>query len=277
MSEDREMVSPGLLVRVWVVVLLVAAAATVARGDVHLPKLLSSNSGAAERAKKGDKRKGHGICHDPSLRDLPSRVGLVRDLRNRDALRALRDNHKIKFGTCAVVGNAGNLQATKYGAVIDSHDMVFRMNQAPTRGYEDVVGRRASFRLINKEWVTEWVKGHKWLPKEEGLVLITRGDNEVRRGRNKYTSILGVSSVKKDVERWTRKSGTEVMQFNKSLAAAAWKKILAFQKCIGSDKKCDRCKATSGMLAIISAVILCDRVTVYGMGGSRFAGEYPYQ
>ena len=211
------------------------------------------------------------------MRDLPSRVGLVRDLRNRDALRALRDNHKIKFGTCAVVGNAGNLQATKYGAVIDSHDMVFRMNQAPTRGYEDVVGRRASFRLINKEWVTEWVKGHKWLPKEEGLVLITRGDNEVRRGRNKYTSILGVSSVKKDVERWTRKSGTEVMQFNKSLAAAAWKKILAFQKCIGSDKKCDRCKATSGMLAIISAVILCDRVTVYGMGGSRFAGEYPYQ
>ena len=46
------MVSPGLLVRVWVGVLLVAAAATVARGDVHLPKLLSSNSGAAERANR---------------------------------------------------------------------------------------------------------------------------------------------------------------------------------------------------------------------------------
>uniref|UniRef100_A0A7S2SWJ5 beta-galactoside alpha-(2,6)-sialyltransferase n=1 Tax=Chloropicon primus TaxID=1764295 RepID=A0A7S2SWJ5_9CHLO len=252
-------------------------AGSSAKLDLHIPSVFTgSSSGVADRAKKGEKKKGHGICHDPSLRDLPPMVGLVRDIRNRDALKTLRDKHKIKFGSCAVVGNAGTMQATAYGAVIDSHDVVFRLNQAPTKGYESIVGSRATFRLINKEWVTEWAKDQKWLPREDGLVLITRGDNEVRLGRKKYTHILGVSKVKKDVEKWSRKSGTAVMQFNKSLAAAAWKKILAFQKCTDSDKKCDRCKATSGMLAIMSSVILCENVTVYGMGGSRFAGEYPY-
>ena len=36
-------------------------------------------------------------------------------------------------------------------------------------------------------------------------------------------------------------------------------------------------QATSGMLAIISSLILCDKVSVYGLGGSRFAGDFPYQ
>ena len=284
----------------------------LACGEVHLPSIGISTTGKADRATKG---RGHDICHDPSLRDLPHRVGLVRDLRNRDALKTLRTKHAVKFGTCAVVGNAGNLQATQYGKVIDSHDLVFRLNQAPTKGYSKLVGSRATFRLINKEWVTEYAKDLKWLPREVGLVLLTRGDNEVRMGRNKYTHILGVPSVQKDVERWSRKSKVAVMQFNKSLAAAAWKKITSFQKCTGSDKKCDRCKvrptdraattksilsmirltptpplapspsldadrdlqATSGMLAIISSLILCDKVSVYGMGGSRFAGDFPYQ
>ncbi|XP_047465701.1 alpha-N-acetylgalactosaminide alpha-2,6-sialyltransferase 1-like [Mugil cephalus] len=45
---------------------------------------------------------------------------------------------------CAVVGTAGILSGSKVGAEIDSHDYVFRMNGALTKGYEEDVGNRTS-------------------------------------------------------------------------------------------------------------------------------------
>ncbi|XP_047466088.1 alpha-N-acetylgalactosaminide alpha-2,6-sialyltransferase 1-like isoform X3 [Mugil cephalus] len=45
---------------------------------------------------------------------------------------------------CAVVGTAGILNGSKVGAEIDSHDYVFRMNGALTKGFEEDVGNRTS-------------------------------------------------------------------------------------------------------------------------------------
>lgn len=56
-----------------------------------------------------------------------------------------------RAGTCAVVGSAGSLLGSKHGAAIDAHDVVFRMNDAPTAGYEADVGRRTSWRVFNSE------------------------------------------------------------------------------------------------------------------------------
>ena len=39
-----------------------------------------------------------------------------------------------------------------YGESVDSHDVVMRMNQAPTRGYVDKVGRKTTHRLLNRLW-----------------------------------------------------------------------------------------------------------------------------
>lgn len=36
--------------------------------------------------------------------------------------------------TCAIVGNSGTLNVKPYGKQIDAHDIVIRMNQAPTEG-----------------------------------------------------------------------------------------------------------------------------------------------
>ena len=37
--------------------------------------------------------------------------------------------HHFGFNSCAIVGNSGSLLYTKFGAVIDKHDVVFRLNQ----------------------------------------------------------------------------------------------------------------------------------------------------
>lgn len=39
--------------------------------------------------------------------------------------------HPRQFRKCAVVGNSGDLLKTEFGKEIDSHDAVFRDNEAP--------------------------------------------------------------------------------------------------------------------------------------------------
>ena len=51
--------------------------------------------------------------------------------------------------TCAVVGSSGALLHDRLGAEIDSHDVVVRFNDAPTDGYEPIVGGKSSIRLLN--------------------------------------------------------------------------------------------------------------------------------
>jgi len=47
-----------------------------------------------------------------------------------------------------------NGRRTAYGALIDRHDAVLRLNQAPVGGYEQWVGRKTTFRLLNNKWTT---------------------------------------------------------------------------------------------------------------------------
>jgi len=44
--------------------------------------------------------------------------------------------------------SGGILLRYKHGPRIDEHDMVLRFNDAPTRGFEDFVGTKTTFRLV---------------------------------------------------------------------------------------------------------------------------------
>jgi beta-galactoside alpha-2,3-sialyltransferase (sialyltransferase 4A) len=45
---------------------------------------------------------------------------------------------------CAVVGASGNLIGSSYGQLIDAHDVIIRINRAPTAGFETDVGVRTT-------------------------------------------------------------------------------------------------------------------------------------
>lgn len=58
--------------------------------------------------------------------------------------------------SCAVVGNSGILKKRRDGAIIDKHDLVFRVNHAPTKGYEAHVGNRTDYHVSSSHWMREW-------------------------------------------------------------------------------------------------------------------------
>ncbi|XP_059206436.1 CMP-N-acetylneuraminate-beta-galactosamide-alpha-2,3-sialyltransferase 1-like [Centropristis striata] len=53
--------------------------------------------------------------------------------------------------TCAVVGNSGNLKGSRYGPLIDFHDIVIRINRGRTKGYEADVGTKTTHRVMYPE------------------------------------------------------------------------------------------------------------------------------
>lgn len=55
----------------------------------------------------------------------------------------------LRGATIALVGNAGYLAETQQGEFIDSHDIVIRMNNFRTSGFEPCVGRRTDVFLTN--------------------------------------------------------------------------------------------------------------------------------
>lgn len=55
-----------------------------------------------------------------------------------------------QFDRCAVIGNSGDLLKTRFGKEIDGYDAVVRENGAPMQNYTDYVGKKSTFRLLNR-------------------------------------------------------------------------------------------------------------------------------
>ncbi len=60
-------------------------------------------------------------------------------------------------GSCAVVGSSDLLRLSPRGEEIDSHKLIWRLNNAPTAGWETAVGRRTSWRVVNHVPIEKWV------------------------------------------------------------------------------------------------------------------------
>lgn len=69
----------------------------------------------------------------------------------RRYLRNVTQPLDCSYRTCAIVGSAGHLRRSGLGPAIDAHDAVFRVNAAPTAGYEADVGSRTTWRVHNSE------------------------------------------------------------------------------------------------------------------------------
>ncbi|KAG7653529.1 Glycosyl transferase family 29 [Arabidopsis suecica] len=54
-----------------------------------------------------------------------------------------------RYSSCAVVGNSGTLLISQYGGLIDKHEIVIRLNNAKTERFEKKVGLKTNISFIN--------------------------------------------------------------------------------------------------------------------------------
>eukprot|EP00240_Pyramimonas_obovata_P004822 CAMPEP_0118940240 /NCGR_PEP_ID=MMETSP1169-20130426/30918_1 /TAXON_ID=36882 /ORGANISM="Pyramimonas obovata, Strain CCMP722" /LENGTH=416 /DNA_ID=CAMNT_0006884677 /DNA_START=84 /DNA_END=1334 /DNA_ORIENTATION=- len=175
---------------------------------------------------------------------------------------------KFSWKKCAVVGNSGSLLASRYGAAIDSHDVVVRMNIAPVSGKELYVGKKTSVRMINSKWVRLYSQGSSMVGVGPKTTLLVRVVDQSR-----WFSLLHRYMSR-------RRPDVNVILLNTHNVRAATRLLEAYRLCYQyNGRKFDGGTIpSSGFVLALSLTQLCDQVNVYGFGRPKFQGRLvPYQ
>ncbi|KAL6116394.1 st3gal4 [Pungitius sinensis] len=61
------------------------------------------------------------------------------------------DTQSLECRTCVVIGNGFAIKNSSLGTIINSYDVVIRLNDAPVRGYEGDVGNKTTMRFFYPE------------------------------------------------------------------------------------------------------------------------------
>ncbi|CAK6961087.1 CMP-N-acetylneuraminate-beta-galactosamide-alpha-2%2C3-sialyltransferase 1-like [Scomber scombrus] len=152
---------------------------------------------------------------------------------------------------CAVVGNSGNLRGSHYGPLIDSHDVVIRINKGHTKGYEADVGTKTTHRIMYPESAMDLddsthlvlfafkIKDLEWLIKAFSTGFFGRS----------YAPIKSTIKANKDL----------VMVTNPA--------FMRYVHEIWLEKKGGY--PSTGFMAVILALHICDEVHVFGFGADK--------
>ena len=108
---------------------------------IKIPKVVSSSSQSASLDK----------CNFLKWRrigEVSENITMKGVVPERDPIREV---YSAPHERCAVVGNGGGTLFASFGKFIDAHDAVFRFNGGPTKGFEQHVGSRTTYRLDNTQ------------------------------------------------------------------------------------------------------------------------------
>ncbi|XP_037120316.1 CMP-N-acetylneuraminate-beta-galactosamide-alpha-2,3-sialyltransferase 2-like [Syngnathus acus] len=154
-----------------------------------------------------------------------------------------------RWRKCAVVGNSPNLKGSHYGRLIDSHDMVMRMNRGQIKSYEEDVGTKTTHRLMYPESAQN-------LDNITHLVLTPYKIMDLVWLQKAFTTGY-VKTI--------RNIGPYKIQANKNLVMVVNPGFIAYVYHKWMGKRDDNYPST-GFLAVILALHMCEEVSVFGFG-----------
>lgn len=160
--------------------------------------------------------------------------------------------------TCAVVGNSGNLKGSKHGEMIDSHHFVLRMNRAKIAGFEEDVGSRTTHHFMYPESAVNLEPGVH-------LVLISFKPQDLKW----ITSAFSTGELKftyMKVKQFIKADKDKVLIFNPSFLKYIYDNWIRHHGKYPS----------TGMLALIFAIHICDEVSVFGYGADSNGNWHHY-
>ncbi|XP_029104207.1 CMP-N-acetylneuraminate-beta-galactosamide-alpha-2,3-sialyltransferase 1-like [Scleropages formosus] len=164
----------------------------------------------------------------------------------------------LRCRTCAVVGNSENLRGSNYGTLIDSNDFIIRMNKAPTIGFEKDVGRRTTHHLMYPE-------SARHLENTTNLILIPFKTLDLQW----IASALTTGTIKRTympvLPRITA-NRDKVLIYSPTFLKYVYNNWL---------ENHGRYPST-GFLALMFAIHICDQVSVFGFGADKEGNWYHY-
>eukprot|EP00873_Tetraselmis_striata_P024005 jgi/Tetstr1/444269/TSEL_032161.t1 len=189
------------------------------------------------------------------------------------------------FASCAIVSNSGTLLQAKFGSDIDEHDAVFRLNNAPTVGFEKYVGSKTTFNLLNRPHADE-VSRQAGLDAHEGAppqaAVLFEADNwhlyyhllerMLKHMPYPKTLVLAPSFLDKVNQLWMRLAKRWPRYANScSQIKRAAHEGDASARCQKMIRDCqnDVCKPSSGFFALVMASQMCNKIDMYGFESWR--------
>lgn len=168
-----------------------------------------------------------------------------------------------RYGSCAVVSNSGALSGKEYGVEIDAAEAVFRFNEAPTKGFEKIVGEKETIRLVNCLVVRTAL--------QNASVIVAEGAEHISHDLVQGMFGSDVKFPAKFPHTPLYRVGGEVEdKFSKWLSEtwdSRWRDT-DFEGSINT--------LTAGAVGMLIALSLCDEVKAYGMASSKQMSNAPY-
>ncbi|XP_070532656.1 beta-galactoside alpha-2,6-sialyltransferase 1-like [Ptychodera flava] len=176
------------------------------------------------------------------------------------------DTYQIPFNRCAVVGSSRYLINFTMGAEIDKHDAILRMNAAPVKGFEDMVGRKTTFHLLNSQ-LLERRMFHEITDTYSGEVtyLVWKGGPYSGNLVRWYEKVATKKFFNGYIE-WGKMNPNLTMHIiNPKSLWNAWDVIQDYCHQYSSDNP-----LSSGFTAIQVMLPICNELDVYGMVYPKF-------
>mmetsp|Transcript_37258 Transcript_37258/g.96689 ORF Transcript_37258/g.96689 Transcript_37258/m.96689 type:complete len:545 (-) Transcript_37258:810-2444(-) len=197
------------------------------------------------------------------------------------------------FSSCAIVSNSATMLKAKMGPEIDQHEAVWRINHAPVFSYEQYVGSRTTFDVMNRPHVQKYSKMRKGmfhtLRRHQNTSLVVFESTYSMVYYRLYSHLFlqfpfpGTVVISPDLsqaiyDKW-KALATRWPELAKScigIAAAA-----ANQEGHDRDKRCRffkkdcedaLCKPSTGFFTLLIAAQVCNRITMYGFEAYKFSG-----
>ncbi|XP_035695865.1 beta-galactoside alpha-2,6-sialyltransferase 2-like [Branchiostoma floridae] len=188
--------------------------------------------------------------------------------KNKDVLPEESLEKLVHFNSCAVVSSSHALRFHSYGQEIDSHDAVLRFNCAPTHKFEQFVGNRTDFRLINTQIPHRYCTEEFW--SENSTIfrhgtLVIRNMNAINLQRQKINNKRDKFRCFDNLIKYKKTYPNRALPFIQRplFGNGVLAELVEFCK---STNMCDtkmRPNLSSGILGVVMMMHLCNLVYVY--------------
>ncbi|XP_066181170.1 alpha-N-acetylgalactosaminide alpha-2,6-sialyltransferase 3 [Sylvia atricapilla] len=158
---------------------------------------------------------------------------------------------------CAIVSNSGQMAGQRVGIEIDKSSCIWRMNNAPTKGYEEDVGKRTTVRVVSHTSVPLLLKNPEYFFKEtNNTVYVIWGPfRNMRRDGNGIV----YNMLRKTVDSYPTAKIYVTTEKRMSYCDAIFKRET------GKDRVQSGSYLSTGWFTLILAMDACYGIHVYGM------------